>query len=551
MKQNKVGNVILDYQFYDESHHYSDGDIEDTLLDAAKNNRLEELLYSSNQWAVLYHCSKIRENLLEWYPFEKEASLLEVGSGCGALTGLFSRKVKSVTCIELSERRSLINAYRNQECDNVKIILGNFKDIEITEKFDYITLIGVWEYAALYLDGENPYLQMLTVLRQYLKKDGKLFIAIENKMGLKYWNGAPEDHTGKIYGGLNDYIDSNRNVRTFSRPEIEALLKTAGWDAFEFYYPMPDYKLPETIYSDNRLPNPGEIRTYKKDYNATRIYNFYDATISDQISTDNMIPYFANSFLVECGNNLQNNIVYAKYSRMRHEQYRISTVIRRNGKRKIVEKRALTDKAKKHVRYMSENALKILPRLIPVNGWMEEDVFVVDYIEGMSMDVILYQYRNDVKIFINKVKGIIEKFLTPDSSEMIEFEMTENYKTIFGTKYIEKAKCLKTSNVDLTFSNLCLTQKGEVYCIDNEWIYNFPIPYEYIIWRAVSEIYSKYMIYLRNKISRHNFFIETGLNAEHLKICKEMDINFVNYIVGKDYRDNYKKSSVLYDFRFV
>ena len=39
------------------------------------------------------------------------------------------------------------NAYRNLECDNVKIMLGNFQDVEssLTEKYDYITLIGVFE----------------------------------------------------------------------------------------------------------------------------------------------------------------------------------------------------------------------------------------------------------------------------------------------------------------------------------------------------------------------------------------------------------------------
>ena len=32
--------------------------------------------------------SVIRENVLEWFEFKEGASLLEVGSGCGALTGL-------------------------------------------------------------------------------------------------------------------------------------------------------------------------------------------------------------------------------------------------------------------------------------------------------------------------------------------------------------------------------------------------------------------------------------------------------------------------------
>ena len=127
----EIGNVVINYKFYDSKMHYSDGDIEDVLLDAARNNMMHELLQSSNNWAVLYHCSDIRENLLEWYPFKKDASLLEIGSGCGALTGLFARKVKSVTCIELSERRSLINAYRNQKYSNIEILLGNYSEQKI------------------------------------------------------------------------------------------------------------------------------------------------------------------------------------------------------------------------------------------------------------------------------------------------------------------------------------------------------------------------------------------------------------------------------------
>ena len=36
----------------------------------------------------------------------------------------------------------------------------------------------------------------LIKIKQLLKPDGKLLIAIENQYGLKYWCGALEDHTG-------------------------------------------------------------------------------------------------------------------------------------------------------------------------------------------------------------------------------------------------------------------------------------------------------------------------------------------------------------------
>ena len=58
----------------------------------------------------MYHLSDIRQNIVEWLQIENTAEILEIGSGCGAITGTLARKAKSVTCIELSEKRSMINA---------------------------------------------------------------------------------------------------------------------------------------------------------------------------------------------------------------------------------------------------------------------------------------------------------------------------------------------------------------------------------------------------------------------------------------------------------
>ena len=38
--------------------------------------------------------------------------VLEVGAGMGAITGALAAKAKKVDCIELSKRRSLVNAHR-------------------------------------------------------------------------------------------------------------------------------------------------------------------------------------------------------------------------------------------------------------------------------------------------------------------------------------------------------------------------------------------------------------------------------------------------------
>lgn len=82
-----------------------------------------------------------------------------------------------MTSVDLSKRRSLINANRNKEYDNLTIMVGNFNDIVLEEKYDYITLIGVLEYAAYYTDAKQPFESFLKRISSYLKEDGKLLIA--------------------------------------------------------------------------------------------------------------------------------------------------------------------------------------------------------------------------------------------------------------------------------------------------------------------------------------------------------------------------------------
>ena len=165
--KEKIGNVTLNYEFYKGEDLYSDGDIENTLLDiVSETDDYEARLLKENDWALLYHLSPMRHNVLKWYEFDKNASLLEIGAGCGAVTGLFCEKVGRVVAIDLSKRRSTINATRNRNFDNLEILVGNFEDIKLEEKFDYITLIGVLEYSIYYLNSPDPFIDMLKKVKK-------------------------------------------------------------------------------------------------------------------------------------------------------------------------------------------------------------------------------------------------------------------------------------------------------------------------------------------------------------------------------------------------
>lgn len=300
--QEKIGNITLDYTYYPGSDIYSDGPIEDELLEIAKTyeeNELNQVIAERKSWPILYHFSHIRKNILNWVPFTKEDSVLEIGAGCGAVTGAIAERAGQVTCIDLSKKRSYINAYRNNRFKNINVLVGNFQDIEKNneERYDYITLIGVFEYSEGYIGTSNPYVEMLRRIERHLKPGGKVLIAIENRLGLKYWAGCSEDHTGTFFDGIENYPVS-KGVRTFSKKELENIIAEAGDYRTTFYYPYPDYKFPLSIYSDKYLPKQGDLTISASNYDRVRMQLFDESKVEDSIIANGLFPQFSNSFLV-------------------------------------------------------------------------------------------------------------------------------------------------------------------------------------------------------------------------------------------------------------
>jgi 2-polyprenyl-3-methyl-5-hydroxy-6-metoxy-1,4-benzoquinol methylase len=290
--------LILDYVTGQEQ--YSDGDVEEDILTFVSSGKdLEDVVRQDNRWPVLYHLDSRRRNLLEWFPFEKDSTLLEVGAGCGALTGLFCENMKSVTAVELSAGRAKIIAARYPTKDNLTIYAGRFEDVPLEEKYDYVTLIGVLEYAGRYRRGTDPYCDLLRQAASVLKSEGTLIVAIENQLGLKYWAGAPEDHSGKLFQGLEGYPGED-GLRTFGKEELTGMLVSSGFHDLDYYYPYPDYKMPDRLYSDRALPRRGEMGKAAPSYDQERFVLFDEGLACDSVLTNDMFPLMANSFLVSC-----------------------------------------------------------------------------------------------------------------------------------------------------------------------------------------------------------------------------------------------------------
>jgi len=102
--EEKIGKITLDDRHYPGEDFYCDGAVEDELLEIVKkydSGQFRRIIEERAKWPVLYHLSPLRENIVDWLPMDKSTKVLEIGSGCGAITGKLAGKAGSVTCVEL------------------------------------------------------------------------------------------------------------------------------------------------------------------------------------------------------------------------------------------------------------------------------------------------------------------------------------------------------------------------------------------------------------------------------------------------------------------
>lgn len=226
---------------------------------------IKTLLEENPNVDYLYALSDLRENVLEWYEFAPDASLLQVGSDYGALTGLYSRRVREVTVLDPDKNNLSVNRMRYEDRKNIRYIAGNLSSLG-GETFDYVVFVG---------SLTRPYEEQIEKAKSLLNPGGKLILAVCSRLGLKYQAGARPDET------------------RLSREEVLELLG----ENVEMYYPMPDYRIPITLYSDTYLPGKGDLTHAVLAYDYPKYLRFDLGKMYDEVCEGKQFETFANSFL--------------------------------------------------------------------------------------------------------------------------------------------------------------------------------------------------------------------------------------------------------------
>ncbi|MEG1945683.1 MAG: hypothetical protein RR139_01190 [Lachnospiraceae bacterium] len=228
-------------------------------------------------------------------------------------------------------------------------------------------------------------------------------------------------------------------------------------------------------------------------------------------------------------------IVYAKYSNDRNVNYRIRTDILEDeqGKR-YVQKHNTEEQGRGHIENMYQNFPKLQEQFANTKFTMNQFTKIEHGIEFEFLKGETLENELDHKMYHKDFQGLLTLIKEFDTelrkAATLDFVPTSQFEKIFGIWELKcPMKSMAVSDVDMIFSNII--QKNEKWeVIDYEWTYNFPIPVDWIIYRAVYG----YLAGQRESIIKEHYDLlrELQISVEEAKYFKKMEDNFQEFLVG-------------------
>lgn len=446
--------------------------------------------------------------LLSWYEFNYDSKALFVSGGfpeCEVLFEVLDEKCNDVAQLHYTQMDKASHIY------------------------DYIVLAGVLEKM------QNPSM-FLDRLRSILSNEGKLIIATDNRLALKYFCGEKDPFTGNIFDGIVDYSDltfdglSGLTGRSYSQNEIVGFLNDAQISKYKFYSVWPSVERPEMIIAEGYIPNEDLSVRIHPQYKTPDSVFMKERDIYNSLARNNMLHQMANGYLIECSvgaDLLDVNQVSVQGDRAPEEamativadEYVSKRPLFKEGKDKIVSIKRETD-------YLKSQGIPI------VSMEISQDSVMMPFVEGeLATEYFRRLIRFDKQLLIKELEKFRDyiysssKHIPYDQINWLEFEsgwekrkfddpnMFKWEQLANGSEYERECigPILEKGYFDMVSLNCFHTTEGFMFFDQEFYVERFPA--NAILYRTIE------LIYL------NNWDLEGYLSKENLLKYFNLDVH--------------------------
>ena len=229
------------------------------------------------------------------------------------------------------------------------------------------------------------------------------------------------------------------------------------------------------------------------------------------------------------------DVLYAKASMQRKKEFQVITRIVKEDSDYFVEKIPVNSEGYQHIQTLPSYACTLretyknvadveVASCIVKNG---KAVFEYEVGERFDHQVTRACETGDLNKILTKIQEYIELLLCMKTTE--EFQLTKEFVEIFGEQPLPtNIPCGEKINLDLIFSNI-ICSEGKYAIIDYEWMFYFPIPLQYVYFRAL--LTSTAFSTLDDEI-KEVVYAQLSIGKELRSIFLAMEERFQNYIKG-------------------
>lgn len=248
-------------------------------------------------------------------------------------------------------------------------------------------------------------------------------------------------------------------------------------------------------------------------------------------------------------------IEYVKYNKLRKPQFQIRTAIclDTDTGRRYVEKTAVRECGQEHIAAFPRHAQAIDACFQNVEALKpeltEDGAMRYAYLEGRNFDDLLSEQLRTEPDPAAAVSRAMERVFAVKPGGLIPFTVTPGFTEVFGQdaadrigELTDSPQAFSVSNIDMIFENIMATDDGsndkggrhpKLYCLDYEWVLDFPVPAQFICYRNLHYFYRKFGSFLSAFCPRREFLERFGIGREQSELFARMEVSFQEYVHGE------------------
>ena len=390
--------------------------------------------------------------LLKWYDFKENSDVIVINSNTESR--YFDGNNCNVIYADTSEINTISTTYN--------------------AKFDYIITVAD-------IEKEQFPVSFLMNLKKMIKSTGHLLLAMNNRIGLRYFCGDRDPYTEYSFDSIDGYCRSYSSAqdmfegRMYDKSEITDMLNKSGWERFKFFSVISDLNNPYLIFSENYLPNEDLANRVFPTYNYPDSVFLEEETLYQTLINNGMFHTLANAFVIECTLDGElSNVDFVTSSLERGKEFATLTIIRDDG---TVEKKAAYDEGIYRLRNMIENLNDLSNHGVPVvDTSLENNTLKMQFIKAdvgqLYLKKLLYADKEKFFEMMDYFRDLILK-----SSDIVSEDKGDGEGAVLKKGYLDLVP------LNSFFINGEFVFYDQEFCEEN-------YPANTLIWRMIETFYT-------------------------------------------------------------